>query len=290
MRRLAAPGRGDRGEGVSQNGLRDAAGPLAFAAPNGVVLHHHLRPGRPEVRPVAFANSLGTDLRIWDTVVARLDPAIPVLAFDKRGHGLSELGAEPISIETHAADLAGLMDLHGMRGALVCGVSVGGMIAQALASTRPDLVAGLALCCTGARIGEAAAWQARIDAVREGGMEAVASGVLDRWFPSAFRTAHPEALRGYRAMLTRTPSEGYAATCAAIASADLTEATARLRLPALCIAGSEDLATPPDLVRALAGLIPDASFHSLPGIGHLPCIQTPEALAALVADLHRRLG
>ena len=270
--------------------VRGEGGPLAFAAPNGVVLHHRVRPGRTGVRPLALANSLGTDLRIWDAVVARLDPAIPVLAFDKRGHGLSELGAEAVTIAAHAGDLAGLMDRHGMSGALVCGVSVGGMIAQALAAARPDLAAGLVLCDTGARIGEAAAWRARIDAVREGGMEAIAGGVLERWFAPAFRSAHPEALAGHRAMLTRTPAEGYAATCAAIAAADLTEAAARLRLPATCVVGAEDLATPPDLVRALAGLIPGARFHILPGVGHLPCVEAPDALAALVADLHRRLG
>ena len=269
---------------------RGADGPLAFAAPNGVVLHHRFRPGRGGVRPLALANSLGTDLRIWDAVIAPLDPATPVLGFDLRGHGLSELGSEPVTVEAHAADFAGLMDLHGLGGALVCGVSVGGMVAQALASARPDLAAGLALCCTGARIGEPAAWRARIDAVREGGVEALADGVLERWFPPAFRTRHPEALAGYRAMLARTPAEGYAATCAAIAAADLTESTARLRLPAICVAGAEDLATPPDLVRSLAALIPGATFHALPGVGHLPPVEAPDALAALISDLHRHLG
>lgn len=259
---------------------------LRFAAANGAVLHHVIREGHG--RPVVFANSLGTDLRIWQAVVARLDPGAPVLLWDKRGHGLSEEGETDMA--GHAADLAGLMDLHGLTGALVCGVSVGGMIAQALARDRPDLVAGLLLSNTGHRIGDAATWNARIAAVEQGGLASIAEPILARWFSPGYRADTPELLAGWRMMLTRTPATGYAAMARTIRDTDLTEAARGIRVPTLCLAGGLDGATPPALVEALAGLVPGAEYRCLDGIGHLPCIEAPEAVSGLIRELLDRLG
>lgn len=254
---------------------------LYFAKPDDVVLHYHWQTG-DGTRPVVFLNSLGTDFRIWNGVVQALGP-VPMLMIDKRGHGLSDAG--PIDIETLADDAAALMDMLGLRGALVCGVSVGGMIAQSLASRRPDLVAGLLLSNTGARIGEGAFWNKRIADVRTKGLEAMSDSILERWFAPQFRHAHPQALSGYRNMLMRTPANGYAAVCAAIRNADLSDQTAQLRVPTLCVGGTDDQSTPPDLVRHLANLIPDAMCEILPGVGHLPCIEMPKQIAAYLQTL-----
>ncbi|WPY96164.1 3-oxoadipate enol-lactonase (plasmid) [Limimaricola variabilis] len=259
---------------------------LRFAAPHGAVLHHVIREGRG--RPVVFANSLGTDLRIWQAVVARLDPETPVLLWDKRGHGLSEEG--PVGMEGHAADLAGLMDLHELSGALVCGVSVGGMIAQALSAERPDLVAGLILSNTGHRIGDDASWNARIDTVEREGIAAMSETILERWLSPGYRAAQPEMLAGWRMMLTRTPASGYTAVCRAIRDADLTEVARGIAVPTLCLAGSDDGATPPELVSALAALVPAAEYRCLDGAGHLPCIERPEEVATMIREMLDRIG
>lgn len=259
---------------------------LRFAAANGAVLHHVIREGRG--RPVVFANSLGTDLRIWQAVVAGLDPETPILLWDKRGHGLSEEGGTDMA--GHAADLAGLMDLHGLTGALVCGVSVGGMIAQALTRDRPDLVAGLLLSNTGHRIGDAATWNARIEAVETDGIAAISGPILERWLSPGYRAENPEMLAGWRMMLTRIPAAGYAAMARAIRDADLTEAARGIDVPTICLAGGVDGATPPALVEALAALVPGAEYRCLDGIGHLPCIEAPEAVSGMIRDLLGRIG
>lgn len=259
---------------------------MRFAAPNGAVLHHVIRAGQG--RPVVFANSLGTDLRIWQGVVAQLDSETPLLMWDKRGHGLSDLG--PVDMDTHAADLAGLMDLHGLSNALVCGVSVGGMIAQVLATSRPDLVAGLILSNTGHRIGDEATWNARIETVERDGIAAISEPILERWFSPGYRAANPERMAGWRAMLTRTPAAGYAATCRAIRDADLTDAARGIAVPALCLAGGEDGATPPALVEELAGFIPGARYLCLDELGHLPGIEAPGTVAQEIRDMLARLG
>lgn len=248
----------------------------SFLEINGRLHQYDLRRGRGE-RSIVFVNSLGTDLRIWDDVIERLPPDIPTLAYDKSGHGLSADGA--ISIEEFAADLAGLMTALGIRDALLCGVSVGGMIAQTLASTRRDLVAGLVLCNTGYRIGTAETWAERISALDRDGIDAMADAILDRWFARGFRQACPDIVAGYRMMLTRTPVTGYRAVCAAIRDADLEDLARCIACPTLCVAGSDDLATPPDAVETLAKLIPDVDFKLYTSVGHLPCIEVPSRLA-----------
>ncbi len=258
---------------------------MPFVTLNSVTLHYRYRPGAGV--PVVFLNSLGTDLRIWDAVIARLGADVPLLCLDKRGHGLSD--DAPVTMSLLVEDVSALMNHLGLRHAVICGVSVGGMIAQGLAAAWPDLVAGLVLCCTGTRIGDAEGWNARIETVRRDGIAVMAEAILERWFSTRFRRTQTAALAGYRNMLTRTPAAGYAGVCAAIRDTDFTEQSARLSLPTRCLAGAEDLATPPDLVAALAETIPGASIEILDGCGHLPCIETPEVVARSIRDMREAL-
>ena len=240
----------------------------------------HYRIDGPASGPaVVFANSLGTDLRLWDAVLPLL-PGIRAIRFDKRGHGLTDRGAAG-GIAGFAEDAAALIEAQATGPVVFVGLSIGGMIGQHLAASRPDLVRALVLSNTAAKMGTAEAWAARISAVRAGGVESIADAVMERWFAPAFRAT--PALAPWRNMLARTDTEGYAAACAAIAAADLTATTARLRLPALVIAGDQDGASPPDLVAQTAQLIPGAAFRIISGAGHLPCVESPADWAALVA-------
>jgi 3-oxoadipate enol-lactonase len=258
---------------------------MMFATLNGATLHYRFRAGQG--RAVVFLNSLGTDFRIWDAVIDQLPAETPVLCIDKRGHGLSD--GNDITMPNLVGDVAALMDHTGLTSSLICGVSVGGLIAQGLATTRPDLVSGLVLCCTGAKIGDAPMWNTRIAAVQTDGIGAMAPAILERWFSSQFRAEQPTALAIYRNMLTRTPADGYAAVCAALRDTDSTVATRTITVPTHCIAGSADLSTPPDLVRALSALIQGATFEVIADCGHLPCIEAPKTVAQAINALHKRI-
>ncbi|WP_284735554.1 3-oxoadipate enol-lactonase [Dongia deserti] len=249
----------------------------------------HFRDENPrQERTFVFVNSLGTDLRIWDDVVAYFGADFRTLRYDLRGHGLSDAPPAPYSIEDHVADLAALLDAHQIKNAVVIGLSVGGMVAQALASQRVDLVRMLVLCDTAHKVGTAEMWNARIDAVRKDGLASIADAVLERWFSSAFRQTRPADLAGYRNMLTRAPAEGYVGTCATLRDTDLTAASAQITQPALCLVGEEDTATPSDLVRSLSELMPNAAFETIAGAGHLPCVEQPKPLALRIESFVRR--
>ncbi|MEM9046813.1 MAG: 3-oxoadipate enol-lactonase [Pseudomonadota bacterium] len=261
---------------------------MKFVQLNGTTLRYRLA-GDPKGRAIFFANSLGTDLTVWDEVVERLPTSYRMIGFDKRGHGLSAMPDGPVRIEDYASDLVSLADHLGIEDFVVCGVSVGGLIAQATATLAPGRVKGIVLSNTGAKIGTEAIWNDRIAIAETQGMEAMADAVMERWFPAKFREANPALITGCRAMLTRTPAMGYASTSRAIRDADFRRSTAQLKVPTLCIAGELDAATPAELVRTLAELIEGASYHEIEGCGHLPSIQTPDECAKVITAFLKAL-
>lgn len=162
------------------------------------------------------------------------------------------------------------------RGSVVfVGLSIGGPIAQCGAHRRADLLRGLVLSNTAAKLGAAESWEARSDAVSAGGLDSIADAVMDRWFAPAFRATSALAL--WRAILTRTSASGCVAACAALAGADQTLHSAAPRLPTMVIAGAQDGASMADVVRSTADLIPGATYHEISGAGHLPPVETPAA-------------
>src|SRR5690606_2225892 len=112
---------------------------------------------------LVFTNSLGTDLRVWEPLLPHLPPVGRILRHDQRGHGLSDCPPGPYSIEQLADDLETLLDERRIDRAVLVGLSVGGMVAQALAARRPDRIDALVLCDTAHRIGTPEMWQQRID-------------------------------------------------------------------------------------------------------------------------------
>lgn len=244
--------------------------------------------GDPDGAPLVFANSLGTDLRLWDQVLPLLPKGLRIIRYDKRGHGLSDCPKGPYSMGALVRDVEQLLDALKVKDCLFVGLSIGGMIAQALAVKRMDLVRAMVISNTGAKIGTVEIWDQRIEGVRTRGIEALADGVMERWFSKAFR-ARPE-LAAWRNMLVRTPAEGYMGCSAAISGTDLYTPTAGLTLPTLAIAGSEDGSTPPDLVRETADLIKGSQFHLIRGAGHLPCVEKPEEYAEVLTKFIKETG
>ena len=254
----------------------------------GDVRLHYRIDGPADGAPVVFANSLGTDLRLWDPIMPLLPAGLRILRYDKRGHGLSTCPPAPYAMGALVSDAEKLMDLHGFRDAFFVGLSIGGLIAQGLAVKRLDLIRTMVLSNTAAKIGTKQMWDDRIASVMSGGIEILADAVMERWFAKAFLTT-PD-LELWRNMLSRQEDAGYAGCSAAISGSDFLATTATLRLPTLGIAGSEDGSTPPDLVRETVNLIPGSQFHLIRRAGHLPCVEQPEEFARVITDFMRTTG
>ncbi|MCR9108938.1 3-oxoadipate enol-lactonase [Marivita sp. XM-24bin2] len=254
---------------------------------HGVTLH--VQVDGPERGPVVMlANSLGTDMRVWDPLLPFLPSGLRIVRFDKRGHGLSDCPDAPYDMDTLVSDAETVIDALGVRDVVFVGLSIGGLIGQGLAARRPDLLRALVLMDTAAKIGSPNMWQERISGLRKGGIEGMADAILDRWFAPEMR-GDPTRLTPWRNMLTRTPLEGYIGCCAAIAGADFTETTKALKMPVMAMAGSEDGSTTPDMVKATADLC-NGVFHVIPNTGHLPCVEAPEQTGALISEFLKEVG
>ncbi len=257
---------------------------MQFASVNDVVIHYDFQRAAAEKPVLVLINTLVTDLRIWDEVRLRLGNDVSVLVYDKRGHGLSDIGNTPYTIELLAADLTALLDKLSIKRAIICGLSVGGLIAQGVVAARPDLVTGLVLSNTAHKIGTADMWDARIAAIRENGLASILDATMPRWFTPAYRHPDNPSYRAYCNMFVRQPLEGYAATCAALRDADLTQVAKKISVPTLCLVGEQDGSTPPAIARELAGLVPQADFAEIADCGHIPCVEQPDAYVSLLRN------
>src|SRR5690606_22008552 len=130
--------------------------------------------------------------------------------------GGSPVPPGPYTIDDLGGDVLALADHLGIGRFHYAGLSLGGMVGMWLATRAPERIETLTLLCTSAFLPPAEAWLDRAATVRRAGLAAVAEAVLARWFTPAFTNVEP-----YRQMLLRTPVEGYAACCEAIAALDL---------------------------------------------------------------------
>jgi len=243
----------------------------------------------PEGGPaLVLLHALGTDHRVWDRLLPFLPPGLRILRPDMRGHGGSDVPPAPYGMGRLISDAEAICDHLGLRGAVVLGLSIGGLIAQGLAVKRLDLVRGLILSNTAARIGNAGLWADRIAAVRAGGMAAIAEATVTRWAGRDMRGTALEEL--CRDRLLATDPEGWAGCAAAIAGSDFLATTATLRLPTLGIAGGEDGSVPPDMLRETLDLIPGSRFHLMRRAGHLPCLEDPEGHAEALTRFLSEIG
>ena len=249
---------------------------------------HYRDDGDPQGAPVVFANSLGTDLRLWDPILPHLPKGLRIIRYDKRGHGLSSCPKGAYSMGALVREIEALLDHLDVKNCLFVGLSIGGMIAQGLAIKRLDLLRAMVLSNTAAKIGQPAMWDDRIAVVKAGGIEALADSILERWFSDGFRDQPELAL--WRNMLVRQPDAGYMGCSAAISGTDFYTPTSGLRLPTLGIAGSEDGSTPPDLVRETVDLIPGSQFKVMPQCGHLPCAEDPIGYAEILTEFIGNTG
>ena len=254
----------------------------------GVTLHYDLS-GPPNAPLLVLLHSLGSDLRIWNAVAAQLGD-YRILRYDLRGHGLSDAPPGPYRVDDLSRELLGLLEHLLLPEAILVGISVGGLVAQAFALRFPERVRALALCDTGMRIGTSAFWRERVAAVRAQGLANLAETVVSRWFAQGFAERQPAAYRGHLTMLARTSEVGYCATCAALAAADLSADAERLSLPTLILCGALDSSTPPHLSEALHRAIRGSSLVLIPGAGHLPCTEQPELVATKLATFFKEVS
>ena len=241
--------------------------------------------------PVVLSHALGLDLHMWDAFAARLAKAMTVLRYAHRGHGESARPPGPYAIDDLVDDAARVIREWGRGPVAWIGLSMGGMVGQGLAVRHPELLRGAVLANTTARYPAAAAatWQARIAAVEQGGMAAVADAVVERYLNPEHRAANPGQAAALKARLLRCDPAGYVACCHAVAGVDWLDRLASVRLPVLVIAGGRDVGATPEMARAIAERIPGAELVVFDEASHLSVAEVPDRFHDTVAAFLARL-
>jgi 3-oxoadipate enol-lactonase len=240
---------------------------------------------------VMLSHALGCDLGMWDEVAQRLQPNFTVVRYDQRGHGQSPCPTDAFTVYDMADDAAALIRELGGQPVHFVGLSMGGMVAQALAVRHPELVRSVVIANSASHYDDDARllWQTRVQTVRSHGMAAIVDGALQRWLTPAFRS---DPVQGFertqvlRRTLVHTSAAFYAASCEAVAGIDFRESNHRITCPALVIGGLLDEATPPVLSDQIAQAIPAAN-SALLNAAHLSAIEQPDAFTSLVVQFFK---
>jgi len=226
---------------------------------------------------------------VFDPVLPLYEQHFECIVYDNRGSGRSQATAWPMSIPQLAGDAARLLDALSIDSAHVCGVSMGGMIAQELAIRFPERVRGLILGGTtpgGPRavrpsLGELAALLGQsVGALRRPGRPWL-SAML---FTDTFRREHPERVRELLAYFARHRASppGLAAHWWATVYHDTVSRLDRIQAPTLVLHGEHDALSPLANARLLASAIPDAQLVIVPRSGHAFALERPEESLAIV--------
>jgi 3-oxoadipate enol-lactonase/4-carboxymuconolactone decarboxylase len=245
---------------------------------------------RAELPLLVLGPSLGTSARtLWSHCAAHLGDAFDLLAWDLPGHGHNRaVPDEPFTMAELAEGVLRVVDdvlaERGEAGGefFYAGDSVGGAVGLQLLLDRPGRVAAAALLCTGARIGDEAMWTGRIAQVGLSGTPVMVAGSAERWFGPGFLERHPDIASALLHALSEADDAGYSQVCAALAAFDVRDRLAEIGVPVLAVAGADDVATPPDLLRAIADGVRHGSFVELLGVAHLAPAEAPAEVAALL--------
>ncbi len=236
---------------------------------------------------VVLSHALGCDLGMWDGVAALLKSRYTVLRYDQRGHGRSEAPPGPYTMAMLADDAARLIRTEAAGPVHLVGLSMGGMMAQALAAMHPQLLKGLVIANSASWYDEAARalWQARVQTVLQQGVPAIADGAMQRWFTPEFRAdaagGGAQRVAALRQRLEKTDAAAYAASCEAVAGIDFRSSNRRIVCPTLVIAGTRDEATPVAMSEAICSSISGAQLRTI-AAAHLSAVEQPAAFAALL--------
>jgi pimeloyl-ACP methyl ester carboxylesterase len=226
--------------------------------------------------PITLLPGLACDGELWRHQVAALSSRWPL-----RPVRVSDVHARFATLPQMAA---ALLAEHGGE-LLLCGTSMGGMLALEVARQAPQRVRALALLASSARPDTPELIRLRSDAI-----ELFAQGrmrdVLQANLALAFHPAHAAALApAYLAMIERAGAlQLIAQNRAVMARADLRPLLPSVACPTLVMCGESDLLTPPEHAQEMASLIPGARLETLQRCGHLLTWEQPQRVNALLID------
>lgn len=238
--------------------------------------------GRDNSTAIVFLNSLGTDHGMWQPQVDALKDQFTVVTFDTRGHGVSDV-IEATTLQSLADDVVDILDALKIAKAHVCGISMGGITALALALQYPDRLNSIIVANSAAKIGTAESWFSRAQAVEANGLVDLVNTTHTRWFSPSFDYLHDALAQRTIQSLSTTQPKGYANACSALATADLRDQISKVNIPVLIIAGTQDPVTTVQDAEFMQQHIQRSQLATLDA-SHLSNIEQPHGFNQLIVN------
>ena len=243
---------------------------LAFTPPIG-----------PETAPLlVLGPSLGTSAILWERVTPLLADRFRVTAWDLPGHGASAPASEAFTVGELADAVAGAV----AGPFLYAGVSLGGATGLELLLRHPDRVTAAAVLASGALIATPESWVERAAKVRAESTSSIIIPSAQRWFAPDSIAREPELTGRLLHALQDADDESYARCCEALAVFDVRDRLGEIAAPVLTVWGEHDAVAPEAKAREVAEGVQHGRLSGIPGAGHLPPAERPEAVAALLLD------
>ena len=246
--------------------------------------------------PILFVHGFPLDHSMWRGQLNSLVSEFRVIAPDLRGFGATTVTDGVVTMETHADDLAALLDELGIERSqkiVLCGLSMGGYIAWQFHRKYKDRLLGLILCDTRAIADspEVVANRKKLAAtVLEHGTEPVAAAMMPNLFSAASNENRQHTVELTRQCLLATSPQGIAAASLGMAERpDVTADLPSIETPTLLIVGEEDRISTVDEMRGIADAMPNSEFFVVPEAGHMSPLENPEAVNAAIRKFAARL-
>lgn len=233
---------------------------------------NYVRTGAQGSAPILLLHALGLDLSVWEQQFSAFGSTNDLIAIDLPGHGLSGSLDEAPSFAAMARIVGKLIEHLNLAPVHLVGISVGGMIAQTVALTRPELLCSLTLIATSCTFPQAVrqVLGERAKLVRQQGMEGIIPLHLERWFPQDFRQRRPDVLDRFSKILLRQQAEFHSGMWDMVATLDTEHALKTLRCPVMIVAGEDDPSASPAAGKIIAEQMDQARLFVIPACGHFP--------------------
>ena len=227
--------------------------------------------------PLVLIHGYPLDHSIWEKLVPLLETKFDVIVPDLRGFGQSDVMEADDSIIAYASDIAGLLTHLKVKKAFLAGHSMGGYVALAFAREYEQRVLGLAMVSSQTAGDPPDRKEARYATAKQVVEEGVSS-VVESMSPKL--SADPQLQKYARELIAKQSPLGIFSALYAMADRpDSSDIFAAFPFPVVVVHGDADQMIPVERGREMKAARPSARYAELPGAGHLPMMENPQAVA-----------